>query len=107
MLHAQHNRPVDMLIVDHDPPVQSVLGPLLKREGYLCTFAGDARTTRLQLTLKDFALMLCDLNLPDDSGLDLIRHTYQSAGHTAVVMTSGIDSPPQASTAFERGAYGY
>ena len=106
-MHVESNRPVDVLIVDHEPSVQCVLGRLLEREGYFCTFAGDARSARSELTAKDFALMLCDLNLPHDSGLDLIRHASQSAAHTAVVMISGIDSPPRASVAFEQGAYGY
>ena len=106
-MHVESNRPVDVLIVDPEPSVQCVLGRLLEREGYFCTFAGDARSARSELTAKDFALMLCDLNLPHDSGLDLIRHASQSAAHAAVVMISGIDSPPRASVAFEQGAYGY
>ena len=100
-------KPIDVLIVDDEAPVRRLLGRLLEHNGYTCTLAADAREARLQLQGKEFPLILCDVNMPDESGLDLVKHVVAQYPNTAVVMVTGLDDPHIAQAALEIGAYGY
>jgi putative two-component system response regulator len=97
----------NILIVDDEGPIQRMLGRLLEGYGYCCTLASNAAEARTRLEDKDFALILCDVNMPGESGLDLIKHILANYPHTATVMVTGLDNPELASVALEMGAYGY
>lgn len=96
-----------ILIVDDEVSIQRMLGRLLEQYGYTCTLASDAKEARLRLEEKEFALILCDVNMPGESGLDLVKHVIENYPHTAAVMVTGLDNPQLASVALEIGAYGY
>src|SRR5438093_6844559 len=99
-------KPIDVLIVDDEEPVRRLLGRLLEQNGYICTLAADAREARSQLQENEFALILCDVNMPDESGLDLVKYVLAQNPNTAVVMVTGLDDPHIAQAALEIGAYG-
>jgi putative two-component system response regulator len=96
-----------ILIVDDEEPIRRMLSRLLERHHYKCKVASDANEARRRLEGQDFALILCDVNMPGESGLDLIRHVLREHPHTAAVMITGLDDPQLASIALEQGAYGY
>jgi putative two-component system response regulator len=96
-----------ILIVDDEGPIQRMLGRLLEQYGYTCTLAGSAKEARRCLQEKEFALILCDVNMPGESGLDLVRYVLREHHHTAAVMVTGLDNPQLAAAALEIGAYGY
>ncbi len=54
-----------------------------------------------------FALVMCDVNMPGGSGLDLVRALRERYPDIAVLMVSGMDDPQTASMATDSGAYGY
>jgi putative two-component system response regulator len=83
------------------------LGYLLEPHGYAISLAADAREARQQLAQQPFALVLCDVNMPGESGMDLVRHIFSLHSHTAVIMVTGLDSPVLANAALEMGAFGY
>ena len=97
----------NILIVDDEIPIQRMLGRLLEQYGYSCTLACNPKEARFRLNEKEFALILCDVNMPGESGLDLVKHVLSQYPHTAAVMVTGLDNPQLASTALEIGAYGY
>ena len=96
-----------ILIVDDEEPIRRVLGQLLEPQGYSCTLAGSATEARAFLDLTDFALMLCDVNMPGESGLHLVKEVLMARPTVAAVMVTGIDSPSFADSALEAGVYGY
>lgn len=96
-----------VLIVDDEEPIRRLLGYLLQPHGYTVTLAGEAREARQQLDQHNFALVLCDVNMPGESGMDLVRHILDTYPHTAVIMVTGLDSPVLANAALEMGAFGY
>lgn len=97
----------NILVVDDEIPIQRMLGRLLEQYGYSCTLACNPQEARLHLDEKDFALILCDVNMPGESGLDLVKHILEHYPHMAAVMVTGLDNPQLASVALEIGAYGY
>src|SRR6185437_8887738 len=96
-----------VLIVDDEEPIRRLLGYMLQSHGYEAVLAADAREARLRLDETPFALVLCDVNMPGESGMDLIRHTFRQHPHTAAIMVTGLDSPLLANAALDMGAFGY
>ena len=96
-----------ILVVDDEEPIRRMLSRLLERHGYQCKTASDAVEARRQLEGQPFALILCDVNMPGESGIDLLRRVLREYPHTAAVMVTGLDDPQLAGIALEHGAYGY
>ena len=72
--------------------------------------AGEAETAQeaLQAVLADdFSVVLVDLNLPDSSGLDLIKRLRQLRPKLAVVVLSAYPEEIYAMRAFKQGAAAY
>lgn len=97
-----------ILIVDDEEPIRALLDRLLTMHGYDCTLAADVQEARQCLAQKQFALMLCDVNMPGESGLDLAKQVLLlEFPYTAAVMVTGVDDPVIADIALKSGAYGY
>ncbi len=63
----------NILVVDDDLTVQSLLDRLLSDDGHTVELAGSAREMHRAMTRTNFDLILLDLKLPDGSGVDLLR----------------------------------
>lgn len=97
-----------ILIVDDEEAIRTHLDRLLTMHGYACTLAADVPEARRCLAKKQFALMLLDVNLPGESGLDLAKQVLLlEFPFTAAVMVTGVDEPLIADIALKSGAYGY
>jgi putative two-component system response regulator len=97
----------EVLLVDDDEALRSWGERLLAQNGYSCEGAGDAAVARDRLAHKTYALVLLDVNMPGESGLDLLASIRTEHSGTAVVMVTGEDDLKLAMTAIEHGAYGY
>ena len=97
----------DILIVDDDEIVTTILVRLLGRAGYRCTCARDAVTARARLAEGAFAIALVDVMMPGESGLELTESILAEHPDMAVVMVTAVDDTSIAERAFESGAYGY
>ena len=96
-----------LLIVDDEEPVRRALERILTRNGYDCTTAGNVVDARSVLASQSFALVLSDVNMPGESGIDLVKTIVRDHPGTATVMCTGLDDAELARTAIEIGAYGY
>ena len=97
----------NILVVDDEEPIRRLLAYLLQSHGYPVECAADAREARQKLSDQPIALMLCDVNMPGESGMDLVRHLLKEHTHTAAIMVTGLDSSVLANAALEVGAFGY
>jgi putative two-component system response regulator len=98
---------INVLVVDDDERVGELVRHMLQAHGYSCTVSGDATDANRLLDQHEPELVLCDVNLPGASGLDLIRHAVAAHKKTAFLMISGLDDPAIAEQALTLGAYGY
>jgi putative two-component system response regulator len=96
-----------ILVVDDDPQVGRLLARILTEAGYEVTTVTSAAEAHLELRSGDVALLLADVNMPGESGIELVRHTAIERPNVATVMISGLDDPGVAEVALENGAYGY
>ena len=98
-----------VLVVDDEPQVQQLIARILERHGFRCELAASAEEARKLLESKanNFQLMLCDVNMPGESGLELLSSTLASHPEVAALMVTGADDPEMAESAIELGAFGY
>jgi len=97
----------NILIVDDEDHIRRVIAQLVEMAGYSCTLAADAAEARKILEDSNPELILCDVNLSGESGIDLTRHVLAEYPEIAVIMVTGNDDSELAETAIEIGAYGY
>lgn len=97
----------NVLILDDERTVQRMLGRLLNSHGYLYSVASDTREARSIIEMQEIDLVLCDVNLPGESGIDFIKYLSGAYPETAIIMVTGQDDSELAETAMDMGAYGY
>jgi putative two-component system response regulator len=96
-----------ILIVDDDEGVRSMLTRMLGRHGYECESAANGAAAREAFASPPFDLALCDLNMPGESGLELVEFVVEEHPETATIMVTGADDRGTAEKALELGTYGY
>ncbi len=96
-----------LLIVDDDDAVRILLSTILEKEGYACFLAEDALSARELLKSRPFDLILCDIIMPGESGLDLIRFCREQYPEMGAIMVTGIADPQSAKEVLCIGVYGY
>jgi putative two-component system response regulator len=97
----------ELLVVDDDEALRRWEERVLGEQGYACDSARDASTVRERLQEGSYRLALLDVNMPGESGMDLLAHIRREHPEVAVLMVTGEDSTELAMTAIELGAYGY
>jgi diguanylate cyclase (GGDEF)-like protein len=96
-----------ILIVDDEAALCEGLRNYLGRAGYATEVANNAEAATERLEQASFDLLLCDVQLPGRSGLDLVRDALREHPPMAAIMISALDDPAIAESAIEQGAYGY
>jgi two-component system, OmpR family, response regulator len=96
-----------ILVVDDDPESRDLLCEVLEANGYLQVEAvADGLAAREALARDDDCpIIIADLHMPNESGLDLLRNLRkQNAKHQIVLMSSFI-STAERKLARDLGAY--
>ena len=97
-----------LLIIDDETSLLEFLELLFKEQGYSVTTANCVEDARGCLASDSFDLVLCDITMPDGSGLDLLREMKQQRDErTAVIMMTAYTSTESAIEAMKLGAYDY
>jgi CheY-like chemotaxis protein len=97
----------EVLVVDDEVVVLTVLRELLRRSGYRVTTAASAEEAIELMQKRSFDLVLTDKNLPGASGLEVLRIARTLDPPPAVVMITGYSSYDSAVTALDIGAQDY
>jgi putative two-component system response regulator len=98
---------VDVLIVDDQGDVRAVLRRILEAAGYRCRTADSVAQARVAIDELVPHLVLCDIDMPGESGLVLVEHLHRQALDVAVLMVTAYDDPLVAEEAMDDGAFGY
>jgi len=104
-----HERPSRerVLIVDDDRHVLTLLERILARAGYHCTVATSAEDASARLDGGPFDLLLCDVQMPGEPGIDFVERALARDPRLAALMISGLDDVTLADRALAIGANGY
>ena len=96
-----------ILVVDDEIHICLLIKHVLEGRSYACDMAASAVEARALLEQNSYVLVLSDVRMPGESGLDLAHYIKTSDLDTALVMVSVIDDPDVAAQALDYGAYGY
>jgi two-component system response regulator PilR (NtrC family) len=96
-----------ILVVDDEQSLLEFLDVLLTEEGYAITTARSVAEGRARWSEGEFALVLCDLMMPDGSGLELLEEIRNQDSNAAVIMMTAYTSTRSAIEAMKLGAYDY
>jgi signal transduction histidine kinase/HPt (histidine-containing phosphotransfer) domain-containing protein len=96
-----------ILIVDDEEVIRRNLLRGLARRGYPCREADSAAAARALLAAEPFALLMTDVRMPEESGIELMTHVAEHHPEVAIVLMTGHDDSEVAREAIEGGAHGY
>ena len=102
--------PVDrttVLVVDDEDGIRQALTRFLNRLGYHVQAASNATEALQQQSAHHPQAMLCDIRMPDTSGVELLPKVLAQDPDLAVLMLTAIDEPRTAIECLKLGAYDY
>ncbi len=81
----------DILIVDDDPDIRTLVAAFLQREGLSVALAGDAAEMDAELARGAPDLIVLDLMLPGEDGLSICRRLRAAGGPPILMLTAKSD----------------
>ena len=78
-----------VLVIDDDPVFRRYAERVLAAAGFLCFFAADIRSAQACLRTEAFDVLVLDINLPDGSGIELLRSLPELGAALPVIMVTG------------------
>ncbi len=100
-------RQAQILVVDDEAAFRDVLCEVLAKRGHTVRRSGAAAEALLELEKGNFDLMICDLRLPDMSGLDLLRKCRETLPQMHFIMITAYGDIETAVEAVKLGADDY
>ena len=95
------------LVIDDDQPTLELLKFQLQGEKFSVTTADCGEDGLVQIRENDFDIILTDLNLPDISGIEMVKKSKEIAPDTEIIMVTGYGSVEKAIEATKAGAFYY
>lgn len=96
-----------LLIIEDELSLQELIACALRKEGYVVETASDCMSALDKLSGYDYDCVLLDINLPDGSGLDILKNIKENGLKTDVVIISARDSIDDKVSGLELGADDY
>src|SRR5688572_11064423 len=98
---------MDLLIVDDEASLRDFLTIVFEEEGWQVEAAGSLAEARAAVAKTEPDLVLCDVMVPDGSGLDLLREVKAHDPSIAFIMITAHTSTKAAVEALKAGAFDY
>jgi DNA-binding NtrC family response regulator len=83
-----------ILLVEDDPDVRPLMEHIILDRGYQVTTAESVTVATKLLNAQPFDLVICDVNLPDGSGLTVADQAIAAGIKTLVVTGHGLSLKP-------------
>jgi len=96
-----------ILVVDDDRSICNLLKSVLEMEGYAFRVAGSGEEARRIIASDRFDILISDIYLGDDSGLNLLEHMKATSPDAEVVIMTAHGSVETAVRAVHQGAFDY
>jgi putative two-component system response regulator len=96
-----------VLVVDDEDGIRQALTRFLTRLGYQVQAAANAREALERQAAHHPQAMLCDIRMPETSGVELLPKILARDPDLAIIMLTAIDEPRTAIECLKLGAYDY
>ncbi len=99
--------PRTILIVEDEEIIRTSLREFLTEEGYDVTAAGTITDAVRAIREQDFQVAICDVQLPDGDGVNLLRKLLQYNPNISGLVITAYATVENAVEAFKAGAFDY
>jgi DNA-binding NtrC family response regulator len=109
-LHLTYSHPqmlTNILIIDDEEKLRSLLARIISLEGFEVVQAGDGKTALKKLEQIDIDVVICDVKLPDGSGVELSKTIKQKYPATEIILLTAYGNIPDSVQAIKNGAFDY
>jgi DNA-binding response OmpR family regulator len=97
-----------ILVVDDEPQIRDLLSIYLKKQGYEVFAASTSAETLARLEQDEIDLIVLDIGLAEEDGLNLLQRLKSAHPHVRVIMLTGMGFVEDLlQEAHEKGADGY
>ena len=96
-----------ILIVEDEAVLCGMVEQWLRKNGYRVFTAGDTREAERVLEIAEPQLMMLDIGLPNESGIDFLARIRDQYSDLAVIISTAVDDTSVAVRAMKLGAYDY
>lgn len=96
-----------MAVIDDEPGIRALLTELFRERGWSIDTYGDGRSAFDALQIRNYDVVLLDLNMPGLPGLDVLRKVREQWPDTEVIVVTGYATMESAIEALHLDAYAY
>ncbi|MBY0346746.1 MAG: sigma-54 dependent transcriptional regulator, partial [Hydrotalea flava] len=96
-----------ILIIDDEVKLRTLLAKMLSLEGFDVLQAGDGKTGLKKLEQQNIDIVLCDVKLPDEHGVDLAKNIKQKYPALEIILMTAYGNIPDSVQAIKNGAFDY
>lgn len=96
-----------ILVVEDDVAFGKMLSKFLERKGFQVSTALNGNHARKQMEEQKYELLITDLKLPDDSGLNLLEYCQSVSADTNIILMTSYAEVSTAVEAIKKGALDY
>lgn len=96
-----------VLIIDDEEKLRGLLARIISLEGYEVEEAGTAKTALKKVEQTEFDAIICDVRLPDESGITLTAKIKALSPVTEIIMLTAYGTIEDGVQAIKQGAFDY
>lgn len=95
------------MIVDDEEKIRNLLARIISLEGFTAIQAGNCKAALSKMEHHDIDVVLCDVKLPDGSGVELARTIKDKYQATEIILLTAYGNIPDGVQAIKNGAFDY
>lgn len=96
-----------VLIIDDEEKIRTLLSKIISLEGFDVVEAGDIKTGLKKLEIADVDVVICDVKLPDGSGVEATKDIKDKYPVTEIILLTAYGNIPDGVQAIKNGAFDY
>jgi DNA-binding NtrC family response regulator len=96
-----------ILIIDDELKLRSLMTRVIGLEGYDVSEASDARSAKKMLEKEEFAVVICDVKLPDANGIEFTMWIRRHYPGVEVIVNTAFGNIKDGVSAIKNGAFDY
>jgi len=97
----------NILLIDDEEKLRALLSRIIRLEGFTVFEAGNLKTGLKMLEKENIDVLLCDVKLPDGTGVDFVNAVKQKFPLTEIVLLTAYGNIADGVQAMKNGAFDY
>jgi len=98
---------LEIMVIDDEPAIRQILAAHLSKAGCHVTVAANGLDALKRLMQGDIEIAICDVKMPDISGIELVKRIREAGIDTNFIMMTAFASVDTAIEAIQAGASDY